>query len=103
MLTLECRRYGHSAMSENDSTVSKGGIAITVDINMPENSTIQEIRSPSHPSAVTVGRTSAGESQPPHLSRASATLSLGTSTLDRDYVLEIGLQVCDLMDPFFLF
>lgn len=85
-------RYGQAGMDQNDSTVSKGGIAITVDVNMPEDSAIQEIRSPSHPIAVAFGRTSTSESQPPHLSRASATLSLGTSTLDKDIVLEIMHQ-----------
>lgn len=80
-------------MDQNDSTVSKGDIAITVDVNMPEDSAIQEIRSPSHPIAVAFDRTSTSESQPPHLSRASATLSLGTSTLDKDIVLEIMHQV----------
>lgn len=93
MLIPKPYSYGQAGMDQNDSTVSKGGIAITVDVNMPEDSAIQEIRSPSHPIAVAFGRTSTSESQPPHLSRASATLSLGTSTLDKDIVLEIMHQV----------
>ena len=80
-------------MDEADSTISKGGIAITVDVQMPEDSAIQELRSPSHPIAVILGKTSASESQHPHLSRASASLSLGTSTLDKDFILEIINQV----------
>lgn len=80
-------------MDQSDSTVSTGGIAITVDVNMPEDSPLKELRSPSHPIAVALGRTSTSESQPPHLSRASATLSLGTSTLEKDFVLEIINQV----------
>ena len=80
-------------MYEDDSIPSKGGIAITVDVQMPEKSPLQTIRSPSHPIAVTLGRTSASEHQVPDLSQASATLSLGTSTLDKDFVLEIIHQV----------
>lgn len=93
MLTSKPCRYGQAGMDQTDSTVSKGGIAITVDVNMPENSPLQELRSPSHPIAVVLGKTSTSESQPPHLSRASATLSLGTSTLDKDFILEIMYQV----------
>ena len=81
-------RYGHNEV-EQGSTVSSGVIAITVDISMAEESHLQEVRSPSHPIAVTLGRTSKMLSEPPHLSRASATLSLGTSALDKDFVLEI--------------
>ena len=93
MLIPERYRYGQAGMYEDSSTVSKGGIAITVDVQMPENSPLQAIRSPSHPIAVILGRTSASECQPPNLSRASAALSLGTSTLDKDFVLEIIHQV----------
>ena len=80
-------------MDQINSTVLKGGIAITVDVIMPEDSPLQELRSPSHPIAVVLGKTSTGKSQPPHLSRASATLALGTSTLHKDFVLEIIHQV----------
>ena len=80
-------------MSEDVSTPSEGGIAITIDVQMPEKSPLQTIRSPSHPIAVALGRTSASEYQTSNLSRASATLSLGTSTLDKDFVLEIIHQV----------
>ena len=83
-------------MYEDDSTPSKGGIAITVDVQMPEKSPLQTIRSPSHPIAVALGRTSASEFHIPNLSRASATLSLGTSALDKDFILEIIYQVRDL-------
>ena len=96
MLTPKFCSYGQVGMDENYSTVSKGGIAITVDVNMQKDSPIQEIRSPSHPIAVALGRTSTREAQPLHLSKASATLSLGTSTLDKDFVLEIIHQVCYL-------
>ncbi len=81
-------------MDPNNTTVSEGGIAIIIDVNMPEDSPIQEMRSPSHPIAVALGSTSTSEFQPPHFSKASASLSLGTSSLDKDFVLEIVYQVC---------
>ena len=86
-------RYGSVGMDEEDPILSKGGIAITVDVKMQEDSPVQGLRSPSHPIAVILGRTSASESQPSHMSRASASLSLGTSSLDKDFVLEIIHQV----------
>lgn len=61
---------------------------------MPEDSPIQEMRSPSHPIAVALGSNSTSEFQPSHLSKASASLSLGTSSLDKDFVLEVVYQVC---------
>ena len=94
MLTLEHCRYDQDTMRENEPTVSKGRFAITVDIKMPEDTPLREVRSPSHPISVTLGRTSDSELQTPHLSRASATLSLGTCTLDKDFVLEMIIQVC---------
>lgn len=89
MLNPKPCSYGQAGMDQNDTTVSEGDIAITIDVQMPENSPVQAVRSPSHPIAVALGRTSASEAQPPHLSRASATLSLGASTLDKDFILEI--------------
>lgn len=69
-----------------------GGIAITVDISMEDDSPLQEVRSPSHPIAVTLGGISTATSEAHHPSRASATLSLITSALDHDFVLEILYQ-----------
>ena len=63
------------------------GIRITVDAIMPEGSFIQGIQSPSHPIAVTMGTTSQEASADPTMSRASATLSLGSSNLDHDFIL----------------
>jgi hypothetical protein len=59
---------------------------------MDETSHLQEVRSSSHPIAVTLGRTSLDSVEVSHVSRASATLSFGTSALDKDLVLEIKHQ-----------
>lgn len=69
-----------------------GGITITVDISMENDSPLQEVRSPSHPIAVTLGRISTATSEAHHPSRASATLSLITSALTKDFILEILYQ-----------
>jgi len=69
-----------------------GSISITVDVSMDKDSVIKELRSSSHPIAVTIGNTSAAPTESPLLSQASATLTLGFSQLDRDFILEIVHQ-----------
>lgn len=55
MLTPKPCSYGQAGMDQNDTTVSEGDIAIIIDVQMPENSPIQAVRSPSHPIAVDLG------------------------------------------------
>lgn len=71
-------------------TARGDAISITVDINMAEGSFIREVRSPSHPIAVTMGNTTSSvKSEDPKPSQASASLSQGNTELDWDFVLEI--------------
>ncbi|KAK0716841.1 von Willebrand factor type A domain-containing protein [Lasiosphaeria miniovina] len=58
---------------------------------MPDSSNIKSIQSPSHPISVTIGNTSTGAAQGAAMSlqKASASLSLGTVELDKDFVLQI--------------
>ncbi|OCK85183.1 VIT-domain-containing protein [Lepidopterella palustris CBS 459.81] len=70
-------------------TVQGKGIQITVDAEMAEGSFIQQMRSPSHPIAVSMGTTSIAPNAEPQMSRASATLSLGSAELDTDFVLQV--------------
>ncbi|KAK4197814.1 von Willebrand factor type A domain-containing protein [Triangularia verruculosa] len=67
------------------------GISITVDAEMPNGSQIKSVQSPSHPIAVTVGNTSVGAAKGAEMSlqKASATLSLGTTELDKDFILHL--------------
>jgi hypothetical protein len=65
----------------------KGGIRIVVDVNMPEGSFIKGVQSPSHPIAVSMGAVSTAANANPTMSKASATLSLGSAALDKDFVL----------------
>ncbi len=64
-----------------------GGIRITVDISLEEGSFIRGIQSPSHPIAVTLGSTSTRMQEEPKMHTASATLTLGSTELDKDFVL----------------
>ncbi|KAI4205079.1 MAG: hypothetical protein LQ350_000706 [Teloschistes chrysophthalmus] len=64
-----------------------GGISITVDISIEEGSFIRGVQSPSHPIAVTMGNTSTSTGQDPSMHQASSTLSLGSSELDKGFVL----------------
>lgn len=93
-------RYGSypgSVLGSN--TIAKGGISITVDVDMA-TSAIRKIQSPSHPIAVSMGATSVTESsgQAPFMpSRASATLTLGSTELAQDFTLQ--LLIDDISKP----
>lgn len=83
-------RYGslpNSTVRSGTTAQEEGGIKVTVDAVVPEGSFIRSVQSPTHPIAVTMGTTSTAPKDDPALHRASATLSLGTSQLDKDFVL----------------
>lgn len=87
--TMISPRYGGDLPSGDVSSQAVGGISMIVDINMPKGCPIQEVRSPSHPIALTLGKTSTALAEVTSTSRASATLTLGTVALDKDFILEI--------------
>ncbi|KAK3723151.1 hypothetical protein LTR37_001874 [Vermiconidia calcicola] len=93
-------RYGvYPGNVLNSNTVTKQGISITVDIDMA-NSAIRKVQSPSHPIAVSMGATSmseGGNQSPFKPSQASATLTLGTTELADDFVLQ--LLIDDISKP----
>ena len=80
-------RYGQVAGVLPSTPSTGSGIRVTVDVSMPTDSSIQGIQSPSHPIAVSLGTTSTNSTAEPSINKASATLSLGETTLDRDFVL----------------
>lgn len=92
--TMISPRYGRYEIvaSTCDSNVPAGNITITVDIMMAKDSHLQEVRSPSHPIAVTLGRTSIDSMKLSCMSRASANLCLGNCYLEKDFILEIMHQ-----------
>jgi hypothetical protein len=64
-----------------------GQISITVDVNLPDGLSIKIVQSPSHPIAVSMGTVSTAAQADPVMSKASATLSLESPALWRDFVL----------------
>ncbi|KAJ9143186.1 von Willebrand factor A domain-containing protein 5A [Coniochaeta hoffmannii] len=86
-------RYGEypGDLVKGTNVSATQGIKIIVDAEMPAGSNISSVQSPSHPIAVTIGNTSAGalsaQAFSPH--RASATLSLATAELGKDFVLQV--------------
>lgn len=83
-------RYGMVSSSqaiEGSNVQEQGGISITVDASVAERSFIRGIQSPTHPIAVTMGSTSISGNADPAMHQASATLSLGSTELDKDFVL----------------
>ncbi|KAI9713318.1 MAG: hypothetical protein M1812_006677 [Candelaria pacifica] len=76
---------GHQGTSTN--VKEEGGIEVTVDATITEGTFIRGIQSPSHPIAVSMGTTSAAPNDDPQMNRASATLTLGSAKLEKDFVL----------------
>ena len=90
-------RYGRTAPGSDaifsryasSSYTNGAAFSMTVDVDMAEGSFIQKILSPSHPISVSLGTTSLAPNDDPKLTKASATLSLGSVHLNTDFVLQI--------------
>jgi hypothetical protein len=88
-------RYGSypgELLRKPANVTAKGGIQIVVDAEMPTGSVIKSVQSPSHPISISIGTTSAMAENPdvlPSLQYASATLSLQTADLDKDFILQV--------------
>lgn len=75
--------------SVSDSAEASSGMEIVVDAVLDDGSFIKQLRSPTHPIAVSMGTTSTFPHAEPTMTKASATLSLGTAELDNDFVLQV--------------
>jgi hypothetical protein len=87
-----CPRYGDYPIELQSNTAFDsvgGGVSITVDADMADGSFIQKMLSPTHPISMSMGTISSAPDADPIMTRASATLSLGTACLDTDFVLQI--------------
>ncbi|KAL8803861.1 MAG: hypothetical protein Q9182_002917 [Xanthomendoza sp. 2 TL-2023] len=83
-------RYGSlpsSSVINGPGAQENGGISITIDVSMAEGSLIRGVQSPTHPIAVTMGNTSTSRTTDPTMQQASATLSLRSTELDKDFVV----------------
>ncbi|EPE30314.1 vWA-like protein [Glarea lozoyensis ATCC 20868] len=92
-------RYGQGPSHSNyslTSTQDAGGIKIVVDINIPDGSFIKGVQSPSHPIAVSMGTLSTAQLADPVMSKASATLALGSAELDKDFILIVQTKEAGL-------
>ncbi|KAM0808397.1 hypothetical protein AB5N19_08740 [Seiridium cardinale] len=88
--TIIAPRYGsYPGKLITSHTQSNGGIKITVDAEVLTGCHIVFLQSPSHPLAVTLGRTSIAPDAEPSFQKASATLSLGTAELEKDFILQM--------------
>lgn len=90
-------RYGsYPGEVVNVNAVNSGGVSITVDLNMGK-SAIRKAQSPSHPIAVSMGATSTSDDGSFSPSKGSATLTLGSTELADDFVLQ--LLIDDVSKP----
>jgi hypothetical protein len=91
--TVIAPRYGyegHVPQAKSLPAVEKSGIKIVVDVSMPDGNHIRSLESPSHPISISLGKLSTmSESEDMSLTKASATLSLGETELEKDFVLLI--------------
>jgi hypothetical protein len=93
--TVIAPRYGSlssdSSNLPNSTSIAgdKGGIRILVDVSVDEGSTIRGLQSPSHPIAMTMGRTSSMPEDAFANHFASATLTLGSTELDKDFIVVV--------------
>ncbi|KAK6386280.1 hypothetical protein LTS17_001855 [Exophiala oligosperma] len=87
-------RYGPIS-TESAAALSKplananSGISILVNVTLEKGSIVRGLQSPSHPIAVTMGRTSLMEEDAFQTNNASATLTLGTTELDKDFIIVV--------------
>lgn len=81
--------YPGEVMEDAQTTRGDKGFQITVDATMVEGSPIQKIQSPSHPISISIGTLSTAPSEDTNLTKGSATLTLGTTVLEKDFVLQI--------------
>ena len=87
-------RYGSLPESMRATTASldttgRGGLEITVDAQMSAGSTIKSIQSPSHPISVSIGTLSTDPDAEASPQNASASLSLSSAGLEKDFVLQV--------------
>ncbi|KAL1801338.1 hypothetical protein ACET3X_001680 [Alternaria dauci] len=85
-------RYGNypGKLQETSAKIDSKGISITVDVNMAQGIPIKKVISPSHPIEVTLGSLSTSTTdEDTSISKGSATLALGTTELDKDFVLQV--------------
>ncbi|KIV83556.1 hypothetical protein PV11_05574 [Exophiala sideris] len=87
-------RYGAVSSENADmlnriNAINKGGISITVNVTLEEGSIVRGLESSSHPIAVTMGRTADANEEVFDNKNASATLTLGSTELEKDFIVVV--------------
>lgn len=84
-------RYGAAeSLEAKGDWFKEEGVSMTVDAEMPAGSSIKSVQSPSHPISVSIGTTStSAASDEPSLRKASASLSQSSTSLDKDFVVQV--------------
>jgi hypothetical protein len=85
-------RYGAypGDLQETTTRIHSKGITITVDVSMAEGVPIKKVMSSSHPIEVTLGSLSTSTiDEDASVLKASATLALGTTELEKDFILQV--------------
>ena len=92
--TIIAPRYGGTTFDSvkklfGVSADDAGGIRISVDVALESGTAIRGLQSPSHPIAVTMGRTSVMQEDEFENNNASATLTLASTELDKDFIIVV--------------
>ncbi len=93
--TVIAPRYGSASADlgglrdHASSATDREGIRILFDIAVEDGVTIRGVQSPSHPIAMTMGRTSSMPEEAFDNQHASATLTLGSTQLDKDFIIVV--------------
>ncbi|KAK4945799.1 hypothetical protein LTR10_015147 [Elasticomyces elasticus] len=87
-------RYGAVSSESADTlnrinAINKGGTSITINVTLEEGSIVRGLQSPSHPIAVTMGRIASANEEVFDNKNASATLTLGSTELDKDFIVVV--------------
>ena len=89
--TVIAPRYGsiESGTVLGSNVNDSGGIKFSVDVSLEKGTIVRGLQSPSHPLAVTMGRTASMSEDDFENNHASATLTLGSTELDKDFIVVI--------------
>ncbi|QSS53924.1 von Willebrand domain-containing protein [Histoplasma capsulatum var. duboisii H88] len=106
--SIICPRYANSSVDTHElsqslaTLVQRGAINITVDVSVDKGSSIRGLQSPSHPIAITLGRTSVAAQDVFEANLASATLTMqqGNLFFDEDFVLIVNAKDQDVPSAF---
>lgn len=101
-------RYSNSSIDTRQlaqslaTLVQKGAVNITVDVSVDKGSSIRGLQSPSHPIAISLGRTSVAAQDMFEANLASATLTMehGKAFFDEDFVLIVNAKDQDVPSAF---